>query len=136
MLANRPGKTTKALYSARLGCGSVLAYEAPTYVPAVGEVVPCRRHGFCPVTSRDAGDGRGVDRVGRTTRRRSLGDLMAFMISRPVTTVHELRRHGFTLRLVSTAQSRGLLDIDFVTGRVALSCSGSRQFPPCPTERR
>ncbi|WP_448624994.1 hypothetical protein [Geodermatophilus sp. URMC 64] len=121
MPTNRLGSSTQAIYSARLDCGSALAYEAATFVPAVGEVVPCRRHGFCPVTSRDGGDGRGVDRVGRTTRRRSLGDLMAFMNSRPVTTLHALRHHRFTLRLLSAAQNSGLLDLDLATGRVTLA---------------
>ncbi|WP_369131819.1 hypothetical protein [Modestobacter sp. I12A-02662] len=45
---------------------------------------------------------------------------MDFLSLRPVTTVHTLRRHRFTLRVVAAAQRDGLLDVDLVTGRVAL----------------
>lgn len=120
MLPGRPGMSTQRSYAARLGCGTALTYETPTFVPAVGEVVPCRRHGFCPVTSRDVGDGRGVGRAARTTHRRSQGELMAFMRSRPVMTIHALRRQGFTLRILNTAQRSGLVDVDLVMGRVTL----------------
>lgn len=37
-------------YSATLACGAELQFEFPEAVPAVGDVMPCRRHRFCVVT--------------------------------------------------------------------------------------
>jgi hypothetical protein len=107
-------------YSAGLICGSVLTYEAPTFVPDEGEVVPCRRHGYCSVAWRDRVDGRGVRGPGRRMRRRSQTELLDFLSQRPVTNVHALRRNQFTLRTVTAAQHKGLVDVDLVTGRIAL----------------
>ena len=115
----RKGRARRT-YTARLWCGAVLAYEASSFVPQVGEDVPCRRHGSCPVVWRDGGDGRGTRTASRVVPRRSQGELVAFLRRRPVTTVHALRRHRFTLRLVAAAEKEGLLDLDLVTGRVAL----------------
>ena len=106
--------------AARLRCGTVLTYEAPSFVPGVGETVPCRRHGFCSVVSRDARarDSRGG--LSRAVGRRSQDELMEFLRRRPVTTVHVLRDERFTLRVVAAAEREGLLDLDLVSGRVAL----------------
>jgi hypothetical protein len=106
--------------AARLTCGAVLTYEAPTFVPELGEDVPCRRHGSCPVVSREAGDARAARAVSPLPQRRSQSDLIAFLRPRPVTTVHALRRHRFTLRVIAAAQRDGLVDVDLVAGRVAL----------------
>ncbi|MGK5115687.1 MULTISPECIES: hypothetical protein [unclassified Geodermatophilus] len=105
-------------YTATLWCDKVLTYEAPTFVPDVGEIVPCRRHGFCAVRSREGGDGRG-EATPRAGYRRSHGEMRAFLRGRPDTTIHALRRNGFSLRLVAAAQRDGLVDVDLVTGRVA-----------------
>jgi len=133
MLTSRPGGSTQRTYSARLGCGTALTYEAPTFVPAVGELVPCRRHGFCPVTSRDPGDGRGAGLGPRMMRSTSQEDLLAFLNSRPVTTVHGLRRHRFTLRMLWTAQGSGLIDVDLVAGRVTLRACPGPACGACPS---
>jgi len=40
------------VYTAVLGRGSVLTYEARSFVPTKGEWVPYRRHGYCAVIRR------------------------------------------------------------------------------------
>ena len=117
------GMRTHRTYSAKLGCGTVLTYEAASFLPGVGDSVPCRRHGFCTVHSRDAGDGRGT-RTHRATRRRSQGELVAFLRTRRVASVHTLRQHRFTLRVVARAQKDGLVHLDLVAGRVVLRRHG------------
>jgi hypothetical protein len=111
---------TRRTYAARLCCGTVLTYEAANFVPDVGETVPCRRHGFCTVNSRDESDGRGVGSAHRAVRRRSQHELVAFLKTRPVTSIHTLRQHRFSLRVVAAAQKEGLVHLDLVAGRVVL----------------
>ncbi len=111
---------THRTYSARLGCGTVLTYEAASFLPDVGERVPCRRHGFCTVNSREESDGRGAGNARRVTRRRSQGELVAFLRTQPVASIHTLRQHRFTLRVVAAAQKDGLVHLDLVAGRVVL----------------
>jgi hypothetical protein len=119
MSSRHPGGSSRT-YTARLRCGVVLTYEAFTFVPDVEEVVPCRRHGYCPVASRGHVDAREAPRPGRTVHRRSLGELLDFLSRRPVSSVHTLRQNRFTLRTVMAAQRDGLVDVDLVTGRIAL----------------
>jgi hypothetical protein len=107
-------------YEARLRCGLVLTYEAATFLPDVGESVPCRRHGYCPVASRDRGDARGCRDRGRTVQRRSRGELLDFLDRRPVTSIHALRQNRFTLRIVTAAERDGLVDVDLLTGQIVL----------------
>jgi hypothetical protein len=57
---------------------------------------------------------------GRIPPRRSLEELLAFLMLRPDTSVSVLRKNRFTLRTVTAAQREGLVDADLVTGRVAL----------------
>lgn len=106
--------------AARLTCGVVLEYEARSLVPAPGDVVPCRRHGYCPVHDVGA-SGTKQPRSptsGRRDGREERAELRAFLSERPVTTVHALRRRRFTLRVLVAAEADGLLDLDLVTGRV------------------
>ena len=119
-----PRATARRTYAAELCCGVVLTYEVPSFLPDVGESVPCLRHGFCRVASRAAGDGRGVGTVVRTLDRRSQPELLAFLRQTPVTTVHVLRRQRFPLRMVTAAQRDGHLDVDLATGRVTLRRAG------------
>src|SRR5215218_8372442 len=103
---------------ATLHCGTLLTFESRTSVPAVGDVVPCRRHGFCTVESARP---RGKAWVGRSSSRarpRAQRELEEWMRHRPTTTVHALRRERFTLRMVAAAERDGLVDVDFVTGKV------------------
>jgi hypothetical protein len=84
-------RTTDRTYATRLGCGTVLTYEAPTFLPGIGETVPCRRHGFCPVVARDPLGRATRGAVSRAVGGRSQEELMTFLSRRPVTTVHVLR---------------------------------------------
>ena len=129
MPTDRAGMRIQRTYAARLYCGTVLTYEAPSFVPDVGETVPCRRHGFCTVDSREQGDGRGGGNVARAVRRRSQSELLAFLSTRPATSIHTLRQQRFTLRLVTAAQKDGLVDVDLITGRVVLRGRGPRRNP-------
>jgi len=129
MPAARRGEGPHRTYDAKLCCGTVLTYEAPTFVPEVGEVVPCRRHGWCAVESRDRGDGRAGGGTRRVMHRRSQSELITFLRGWPVTTVHALRREHFTLRVITAAQHDGLVDVDLATGRVALSAGNHRGAP-------
>lgn len=113
-----PTHRNSRTYEATLCCGYRLTYEAWTFVPDVGEIVPCRRHGFCAVTSRDHGN--AVSTAARRVRRRSQCELMTFLSHRPIATVHQLRRQRFSLRVVAAAEKAGLVDLDLLSGRVAL----------------
>ena len=126
---------TRRTYAARLCCGTVLTYEAANFVPDVGETVPCRRHGFCTVRTRDASDGRGVGGAHRAAHRRSPGELVAFLRTRPVTSIHTLRQHRFTLRVVAAAHQEGLVHLDLVAGRVVLGGQDPGRVPVVDRER-
>jgi hypothetical protein len=45
---------------------------------------------------------------------------VAWLQVRPVTSVHALRRHRFTLRMVAAAEREGLVAVDFEAGTVAI----------------
>ncbi len=128
----RPGGRDHRTYTAGLFCGTVLTYEAPEFVPGVGEVVPCRRHGFCSVTAREGSDGRGAGNDARARRRRSPAELLAFLSTRPATSVRALRAQRFTLRVVAAAEKEGLVDVDLVSGRVALRGGAGASTPGRP----
>jgi hypothetical protein len=102
----------------------VLTYEAASFLPAVGEVAPCRRHGYCSVASQDRADDRTLRDQGHTFERRSQAELLDFLSRRPVASVHVLRRNRFPLRLVAAAEKAGLVDVDLPTGQVALREAG------------
>jgi hypothetical protein len=126
---------TRRTYVARLCCGTVLTYEAANFVPDVGETVPCRRHGFCTVHSRDESDGRGVGGTRRAVHRRSQGELMAFFRERAITEIYTLRQHRFTLRVVAAAHEEGLVHLDLVAGRVVLGGQDPGTAPVADEDR-
>jgi hypothetical protein len=103
---------------AMLRCGTVLTFESRTFVPAVGDLVPCRHHGFCTVESANAGGRTRLGRSGGRTRPRAQQELEECLRHRPTTTVHALRRQRFTLRMLAAAQREGLVDLDLLTGKV------------------
>jgi hypothetical protein len=112
------------MYTVRLMCGTTLAYEASGFVPAVGERVPCRHHGYCSVEI-DAGGGGGLTGGSPLPRARprSRAELLDFLRTEPVTTVHALRRRRFTLRMIAAAERDGFVDVDLCAGRVTLRFS-------------
>lgn len=106
-------------FTAKLHCGTVLSYDARSFLPAVGEVVPCRSHGYCPVrlTGTAHCRGRGGGSAPRATPR-GQNELLEWLRDRPVTTVHALRRQRFTLRMLAAAERAGLVQVDLHSGRV------------------
>lgn len=107
------------MFTATLHCGTVLSYEARDLLPASGEHVPCRRHGYCGV--RDVGtrtDSTVTGPVLPRARPRAQHELVEWLRSRPVTTVHALRRERFTLRMIAAAERAGLVSVDLEAGRV------------------
>ncbi len=109
------------MYSATLHCGTQLDYEARGFVPARGEAVPCRRHGYCvverigmpkPARSRN----RGLPRA----RPKRHDELLEWLEGHEVTTVHALRRERFTLRMIAEAERDGLVAVDLEAGTVAV----------------
>jgi len=122
-MASRRGHNAQRADVARLGCGLELSYAAPSFVPDVGANVPCPRHGYCAVAAR-ATSRRQRPRLSEAPARRSTGELAEFLSRRPVTTVHVLRRERFTLRVVAAAEREGLVDLDPLSGRVALRTMG------------
>jgi hypothetical protein len=108
------------MYSATLRCGVVLAYESRSFLPTPGELVPCRFHGYCAVGSGDdrrrGSRWRGVHRASPRTQE----ELREWLQGRSVTTVHVLRRHRFTLRMIVSAEQEGLVALDVETGVVAV----------------
>jgi hypothetical protein len=122
-MPSRGDRSLPVELQATLRCGVVLAYEAPSFVPDVGQMVPCRRHGFCSVASRDPAAARRERRPRRRLPPRSTAELMAFLDGRPATTIARLRDSRFTLRVVAAAQREGLVDMDLTTGCVAVRAS-------------
>ena len=106
------------MFTATLRCGTVLSYEAQTFQPGPGDTVPCRHHGYCAVqlTSGPAPGGAMSPRG----HRRAQSELVEWLRGRSETTVHALRRRGFTLRMVAAAERDGLVDLDLRAGRVAV----------------
>ncbi len=106
------------MFTATLRCGTVLSYEARSFRPDPGDVVPCRNHGYCAVEVTDGPAGGGWS-SGRA-RPRAQRELLDWLRNRSETTVHVLRRQGFTLRMVVAAERDGLVDVDLGAGRVAV----------------
>lgn len=113
------------MYTATLRCGTVLDYEARSFRPDPGDLVPCRRHGFCSVqlTSGPASGGA----FGRRASRRSHGELLDWLGGRSQTTVHALLRRGFTLRMVAAAERDGVVDVDVWSGEVKVLAGDPRR---------
>src|ERR1044071_2675627 len=82
------------MFMATLCCGTVLSYEAPTFGPRPGDLVPCRHHGYCTVKGTSGTAASGA--FSRRGRSRAQGELLEWLRDRKETTVHALRRHGFT----------------------------------------
>ena len=122
-MCSSPPVTSAGGRAATLACGVLLSYSLPSFVPAVGEDVPCPRHGYCAVAAREVAGGQRFG-VPRAAARRSPRELVDFLQSRPETSVHVLRARRFTLRIVVAAQRKGLVDVDLVSGRVALRTMG------------
>jgi hypothetical protein len=106
------------MHTATLRCGTVLSYEARDFRPDLGDLVPCRHHGYCAVHVT-SGDGSG-GAFAPKGRRRQQSELVEWLRGRSETTVHALRRAGFTLRLVAAAERDGVVDVDLRAGRVAV----------------
>lgn len=102
-------------------CTRVLTYEARNFLPQVGDVVPCCRHGYCAVEGVGLHGGGGAG--GRSFPRaapRSQSELLEWLRQRPETSVSVLRRERFTLRMIADAERDGLVELDLRAGRVAL----------------
>jgi hypothetical protein len=108
------------MYTATLRCGSVLSYEARSFVPSRGDLVPCRGHGYCPVTDEGESGGAGGRAFGRRARPRAQYELLAWLRTSPVTTVHALKRQRFTMRMIALAEREGLVTLDPESGRVVV----------------
>ena len=108
-------------YTATLRCGTELSYEAPSFLPESGESVPCRRHGYCVVdqTGR-SGTSRSARRPLPRARPKAQDELLVWLRGRRVTTVHALRQHRFTLRMVAAAERDGLVAVDLEAGTVVV----------------
>ena len=106
------------MFTATLHCGTVLSYEAPTFRPAPGDMVPCRHHGYCSVQQASGSAAGGT--FSPRGRPRAQGELLEWLRGRSETTVHALRRRGFTLRMVAAAERDGLVVLDLPAGRVAV----------------
>lgn len=111
-----------AATTATLSCGAVLTYESASFVPAVGESVPCRWHGYCEVESRESsGGGTSTRRFLARARPRERGELEHWLRGRARTTVHALRHQRFTLRMLRDMEREGLVDVDVWTGEVSVN---------------
>jgi hypothetical protein len=110
------------VYTAVLGCGSILTYETRSFLPTKGEWVPCRRHGYCAVIRRCRAQLKrsGLRDVTRA-RPREQHELLNWLKGRPGTTIAALRRERFTLRLIFEAERDGLIVVDSLAETVALA---------------
>jgi hypothetical protein len=110
-------------YTAILQCGRVLTYEAHSFLPAPGELVPCRRHGYCSVDGASARSAGGRGRFGRRAEPRTEPELVEWLRRHRVTTIHALRRQRFTLRMLAAVEADLGLEVDHTTGRVLVRAS-------------
>ncbi len=106
------------MYIATLHCGVELSYEARSFLPAMGDRVPCRSHGYCRVSSTQLRAAAGVGRQLPRARPRVKQELLEYLRARPMTTIHALLRQRFTLRLIAAAERDGLVAVDLEAGRV------------------
>ena len=109
------------MFTATLRCTRVLNYEARSFLPQVGDLVPCCRHGYCAVEGIGLQGGAGAG--GRFLPRpapRSQSELLDWLRQRPETSVSALRRQRFSLRMIADAERAGLVELDLRAGRVAL----------------
>ena len=109
------------MFTATLTCGSELAYEVRSFLPAAGATVPCRHHGYCAVEA--TGSGRLADSSRHPfprAARRSQAELSKWLEGTLVTTVNSLRRQRFTLRMIAAAERDGLIDVDLASGTVVV----------------
>jgi hypothetical protein len=110
------------VHTATLSCGTVLSYEARSFLPTTSEWVPCRNHGYCAVINCSRAQApRTRSREVIRARPRTQPELVDWLERCPVTTLAALRRHRFTLRLITRAQRDGLVAVDEGTGAVALA---------------
>jgi hypothetical protein len=108
------------MYTATLDCGTTLTFETRSFVPVVGDMVPCLRHGYCTVTLDGGGDGTSSGRGLARARPRTQGELLDFLTRERMTTVHALRRRRLTLRMVAAAERDGTVDVGLRAGTVAV----------------
>ena len=106
------------MITATLRCGTELSYEAPSLRPEPGDLVPCRRHGYCLVQVKGVPTSGGA--LSRRARPRAQTELMDWLQGRSEATVHALLRRGFTLRIVAAAEREGLVEVDLPAGRIAV----------------
>jgi hypothetical protein len=109
------------MFTAQLRCNRVLMYEARNFLPEIGDLVPCCRHGYCAVEGIGFQSGTGSH--GRFVPRaapRSRHELLEWLRQQPVSSVSVLRRQRFTLRMIADAERDGLVELDLHAGRVAL----------------
>src|SRR5688500_443428 len=109
------------MHTATLRCGTVLYYETRGFLPAAGESVPCQRHGYCVVEGNGERITQARRRPGlRRDRPKAQDELLSWLRDRSVTTIHALRRHRFTLRMIAAAERDGLVAVDLEAGTVTV----------------
>ncbi len=109
------------MFTATLRCTRVLSFEARSFLPQIGDLVPCCRHGYCAVEAIGLRGRAGVD--GRFFPRaapRSQTELLEWLRKQPEASVSALRRQRFSLRMIADAERAGLVELDLKAGRVAL----------------
>jgi hypothetical protein len=99
-------------WSTRLTCGVELHYRESSFLPRVGEMVPCPRHGYCPAGWAGGRENRMPERAATRARPRTPEELLDQLRREPTTTVAGLRRQRFSLRLIAAAARDGQLRVD------------------------
>ena len=120
------------MYTATLACGTVLAFEASSHLPASGDSVPCRRHGYCIVDQiGTCGATRSLRARRSRAEPRAQDELLEWLRGRSTTTippcaVTNAPAHG------RRSEPDDLLAVDHDTGRVAVRLfTGTRQRTLC-----
>lgn len=111
-----------------LRCGTELVFDISSWAPLPGEVMPCRRHGYCTVIRHVGGadDSRSDPRwAARPRPRRQLprlssAELVTTLRANPGASLGTLRRLRFTLRILWAAHREGLVHLDLESGTVEL----------------
>lgn len=123
---------------ARLECGSNVVYASSSFVPPLGQEVPCVRHNYCLVTESYPGSDEWANdfshgshtskldeyldrRNQRNTWPRRRTTLINNLDPDYPTSFNTLRRNGITLRWLVAAEIEGLVALDLDRGEVRLT---------------
>lgn len=93
-----------------LTCGRECLFSSVATAPSVGDLVPCLEHGYCRVVLSGPIKASKPNSSLRRPRR-TVEDLLTHLAQNRTQSLQQMRRAGFTLRVVSMAAQSGQVQI-------------------------